>query len=645
MGTQPETQYVKSGDAHIAYQVVGEGSVDLAVVRGYISHVETAWESPALAAFYRRLQPFCRLILFDKRGTGLSDRVPETQLPTLEQRMDDVRAVLDAAGSERTAFFASSEGGPMCLLFAATYPERTAGLILWGCFAKYDWRRSFIGRYWGDTVEGALARLEREWGDGRDLAAMAPSLAEDEEARRSWGRAQRLAATPGAARALLRMMLDIDVRPMLGSIRVPTLILQRAEDVAVDPSHSRFMATRIRGAKYVELPGADHLFWVGDVEPVVAEMREFLTGTRQPREPDVVVVTAMSVEIVSPPEEKDELGPAKVERFKEIVRTHVAGFRGRQLEGTDAGYSAIFDGPGRAIRSARSIIHDAANSGLTGRAGLHTGECETQAEEVRGIALQMAGDILALGAPGEVMMSRTVVDLVAGSGLQFTDRGIHRVRAAPGLWQLFALSTSDPPNGQPPSLGETEMLFRREGDYWMVAYAGKVVRVRDAKGLRYLARLLESPHREFHVLDLVGGERTAVREDDPRVSHRSAMGDAGAILDERAKDAYRRRITDLREEVEEARAWHDSERVSRAEDELNALVHQLASAVGLGGRDRKMASNSERARFSVSKALRTALKRITAEHPELGRHLRSTVRTGSFCVYEPDSRLPGTWTM
>ena len=332
MLSEPETRYVKSGDAHIAYQVVGDGPVDLIVVRGYISHVEVAWESPALASFYRRLASFCRLILFDKRGTGLSDRVPEDRLPTLEQRMDDVRAVMEAVGSERAALFGASEGGPMCLLFAATYPERTLGLLLWGCFARYDWRRSFIGRYWGGaTVEDALDRLEREWGDGGDLAAMAPSLAGDDAARRAWGRAQRLAATPTAARALLRMMLDIDVRPLLPAIRVPVVILHRADEVAVDVSHSRYMAEHIPGARYVELPGADHLPWIGDVEPIMAEVQELVTGTRPEPEPDRVVATVMFVDAP----------------HAELVRSQVARFRGEML-------AARGDTPRRLLRRARA---------------------------------------------------------------------------------------------------------------------------------------------------------------------------------------------------------------------------------------------------------------------------------------------------
>ena len=351
MVSEPETRYVKSADAHIAYQVVGDGPADLIVVRGYISHVEAAWESPALASFYRRLASFCRLILFDKRGTGLSDRVPEDRLPTLEQRMDDVRAVMEAVGSERAALLGASEAGPMCLLFAATYPERTLGLLLWGCFAHYDWRLGFIGRYWGgDTVDDALDRLEREWGDGGDLAAMAPSVAGDEAARRAWGRAQRLAATPTAARALLRMMLDVDVRPLLPAIRVPVVILHRTGDIAVDVSHSRYMAERIPGARYVELPGSDHLPWIGDLEPAMAEIQELVTGTRPEPEPDRVVATVMFVDAPH-----------------EVARSHVARFRGDVLDARGDGLAASFDGPARAIRCAEAIVAESGGPGI--RAG------------------------------------------------------------------------------------------------------------------------------------------------------------------------------------------------------------------------------------------------------------------------------------
>ena len=429
MSSEPETRYVKSGDAHIAYQVVGDGPADLIVVRGYISHLDVAWESPALAAFYRRLASFCRLILFDKRGTGLSDRVPEDRLPTLEQRMDDMRAVMEAVGSQRAALLGASEGGPMCLLFAATYPERTLGLLLWGCFARYDWRRSFIGRYWGgETVDDALDRLEREWGDGGDLAAMAPSLAGDEAARRAWGRAQRLAATPTAARALLRMMLDIDVRPLLPAIRVPVVILHRADEVAVDVSHSRYMAENIPGARYLELPGSDHLPWIGDVEPIVAEVQELVTGTRPEPEPDRVVATVMFVDAV-----------------EAVARGQIARFRGDALPARGDSLGASFDGPARAIRCAEAIVAESETTGIPCRAALHTGECELHAGELRGVAVDVAAEILARAAPGEVMVSRTVADLVAGARIGFVDRGSHALATVGDSWQLLAASAGDVP--------------------------------------------------------------------------------------------------------------------------------------------------------------------------------------------------------
>ncbi len=628
MTSEPETRYVKSGDAHIAYQVVGEGPADLIVVRGYISHLDVAWESPALASFYRRLASFSRLILFDKRGTGLSDRVPEDRLPTLEQRMDDLRAVMQAVGSERAALFGASEGGPMCLLFAATYPERTLGLLLWGCFARYDWRRSFIGRYWGgETVDAALDRLEREWGDGGDLAAMAPSVAGDDAARRAWGRAQRLAATPTAARALLRMMLDIDVRPLLPAIRVPVAILHRVDEVAVDVSHSRYMAEHIPGARYVELPGVDHLPWIGDVEPIVAEAQELVTGTRPDPEPDRVVATVLFVDAPS-------------DRLAELARSQIARFRGHALAARGDGVGASFDGPARAIRCAEAIVAESEATGIRCRAALHTGECESLDGELRGVAVDMAAEILARAAPGEVLVSRTVVDLVAGARIGFADRGTHTLATVGGAWQLLAASAGDVP--APPAAGEPAMQFRREGDYWTIAFGGTVVRMRDAKGLGYLARLLRHPHREFHVLDLLGG-------DAPRGAGTRPEGvaagprDAGVVLDEPAKHAYRGRIAELEAEIDEARRWHDLERVARAEAELDAVTRELAAALGLGGRDRRAASDSERARASVTKAVRGALRRLETQHPELGRHLGVAVRTGTFCSYDPDPRLPVTW--
>ena len=631
MLSEPETRYVKSGDAHIAYQVVGDGPVDLIVVRGYISHVEVAWESPALASFYRRLASFCRLILFDKRGTGLSDRVPEDRLPTLEQRMDDVRAVMEAVGSERAALFGASEGGPMCLLFAATYPERTLGLLLWGCFARYDWRRSFIGRYWGGaTVDDALDRLEREWGDGGDLAAMAPSLAGDDAARRAWGRAQRLSATPTAARALLRMMLDVDVRPLLPAIRVPVVILHRVGEVAVDVSHSRYMAEHIPGARYVELPGSDHLPWIGDMEPIVAEIQELVTGTRPEPEPDRVVATVMFVE------RRGGSAPRSARRGRAqpgrpVPRRHAGRARGqprcllrraRARHPLRGGDRRGGDGGTVPRRPAHRRMRAARRGAPRGRRG-HGRRDPRSRRAGRGAGLADGGG----PGGGRADRLRRPRQPRAGGRRRLMAAAGHVGRAGAGAGRA----------------GEPAMLFRREGDYWTVAFGGTVVRMRDAKGLGYLARLLRHPHREFHVLDLLAGD--APRADDTARDDGlvAAAADAGVVLDERAKHAYRERIAELEAEIEQARRWNDLERTARAEGELDALTRELAGALGLGGRDRRAASDSERARASVTKAVRGALRRLEGQHPELGRHLSLAVRTGTFCAYDPDPRVPVSW--
>ena len=577
MLSEPETRYVKSGDAHIAYQVVGDGPVDLIVVRGYISHVEVAWESPALASFYRRLASFCRLILFDKRGTGLSDRVPEDRLPTLEQRMDDVRAVMEAVGSERAALLGASEGGPMCLLFAATYPERTLGLLLWGCFARYDWRRSFIGRYWGgDTVDDALDRLEREWGDGGDLAAMAPSVAGDDAARRAWGRAQRLAATPTAARALLRMMLDVDVRPLLPAIRVPVVILHRVDEVAVDVSHSRYMAEHIPGARYVELPGSDHLPWIGDIEPIVAEIQELVTGTRPEPEPDRVVATVMFVDAPHRCRRTGRAREAAPRRGgppprRPVPRRHAGRARGQ---------------PRRVLRraGARHPLRGGDRRGVRRHGGPVPGRPSHR--RMRAARRRSSAESPWTWPPRSSRTPRRARCWSRGRwrtwwrarGSASPIAAVTRLAAVGDSWQLLATSAGTAPSQPAPE--EPAMLFRREGEYWTVAFGGKVVRMRDAKGLGYLARLLRHPHREFHVLDLLVGDAPRANDAAREDGLAAATPDAGAVLDEPAKRAYRERIAELEAEIEQARRWNDPERTARAEGELDALTRELASAAG-----------------------------------------------------------------
>ncbi|MFQ5810829.1 MAG: adenylate/guanylate cyclase domain-containing protein, partial [Armatimonadota bacterium] len=387
---QPETRYAKSGDVNIAYQVVGDGPLDLVLVHGWVSHLEHQWEHPSLARFLHRLASFSRLILFDKRGTGLSDRVSVTELPTLEQRMDDVRAVMDAAGSQRAALVGISEGGPMCALFAATYPERTSALVMYGTYAKwirdpqYPWART------REEHEQAFEVYERRWGTPIGLHVFAPSVADDEGFRQWWARNLRLAASPGAGVALYRMNVEIDIRHVLPAISVSSLILHRSGDLLIDIGGSRYIAQRIPGAKYVELPGVDHLPWVGDADAILDEVQEFLTGVRPAPEPDRVLATVLFTDIVSSTAQAAELGDRRwrdlLDGYYALARRELDRFRGREVKTTGDGFLATFDGPARGIRCACAISEAVRPLGIAVRAGLHTGECEVMGEDVGGIA-------------------------------------------------------------------------------------------------------------------------------------------------------------------------------------------------------------------------------------------------------------------
>jgi len=440
---QPETRYAKSGGVHIAYQVVGEGALDVVLVSGWVSHVECAWEEPSLARFLRRLASFCRLVLFDKRGTGLSDRVSELALPTLEQRMDDVRAVLDAVGSQRTALFGVSEGGSMSALLAATYPERVCALVMYGAFAKFAGDSEYPWSPTREEHEKAIDVYERKWGQGVGLSVLAPSVAQDERWRRWWATFERQSASPGAAVALYRMNIEIDIRHVLPAIHVPTLILHRTGDRLMQVDGSRYMAERIPGAKYVELPGVDHIPWVGDVDALVGEIEQFLTGVRQGPEPDRVLATVMFTDIVGSTERAAALGDAGwrdlLAAHHEMVRRELERCRGREIGTTGDGFLAIFDGPARAVRCACAIAQAVRRLGINIRAGLHTGEIELVAENVAGIAVHTAARVAALAGPGEVLVSSTVKDLVAGSGLRFAGRGTHALKGVPDEWRLFAV--------------------------------------------------------------------------------------------------------------------------------------------------------------------------------------------------------------
>jgi len=436
----PETHYAKSGDVSIAYQVLGSALIDLVFVHGFIQNLALVWDLPPLARYFRRLASFSRLILFDRRGVGLSDRVPT--VPPLETRMDDIRAVMDAADSQRAAVFGSSEGGPTAALFAATYPERTTALIMYGTYARGSWAPDYPWADKPDAIERQLNEMAQSWGTqeyaDRTAREVAPSLADDERFRRWMLDWMRLSASPAAAIALERMAIDVDVREVLPTIRVPTLILHKAED---QPEAARYMAARIPGAKYVELPGADHIAFVGTTDQIPDHIEEFLTGARTEPELDRVLATVLFTDIVKSTAKSAELGDRRYREVLEdhhaVVRNELQRFRGREVDTAGDGFFATFDGPARAVRCARAIVEAVRPLGIEIRAGCHTGEVEVVADAVRGIAVHIGSRVASLAMPGEVLVSQTVKDLVAGSGLVFEDAGEHELKGVPDRWRLY----------------------------------------------------------------------------------------------------------------------------------------------------------------------------------------------------------------
>jgi pimeloyl-ACP methyl ester carboxylesterase len=440
-----ETRYAKSGDVNIAYQVVGDGPFDLVVVHGWVQSFDAGWEIESIERFYRRLASFSRLILFDKRGTGLSDRVAPHDLPTLETRMDDMRAVMDEVGSERAAVFGHSEGGAMCALFAATYPERTRALVMDGSAARTAWAPDYPIGATDEVIDERVQRILANWGADYVRALfelMAPSIADDEELLRAHIRAALRAASPAAAAALTRMSAMIDVRHVLPAIRVPTLVMHRSDEVMAEAS--RDVGKRIPGARVVELPGADHMPWLGDQDAALDEIEEFLTGVRPHPVLDRVLATVLFTDIVGSTELAADLGDRRwrdlLEQHNVLVRRELARFRGRELSTAGDGFLATFDGPARAVACAVSIRDAVQSLGLQIRFGLHTGELEVVGTDIRGIAVHTGARVAGMAGPGEVLASSTVRDLVAGSGLEFEDRGSHELRGVPGEWRLYAVS-------------------------------------------------------------------------------------------------------------------------------------------------------------------------------------------------------------
>jgi class 3 adenylate cyclase len=446
MAREPETRYASATGGSIAYQVVGEGPLDLVVVPGWLSHVELLWRDPGWKRFVGELASFSRVILFDHRGTGLSD--PVGGPPTLELRADDLHAVLDAAGSERTALFGLSMGGPMSVMFAATYPERTIALALYGTYANgslEDDGTPERGR-WIELMSEVRDSIDH-WGEGRTADWGAPSLSHSAMLRRAVGALERAGMSPTMARLTWEAGIsECDVSAILGSVRVPTLVLHRREE-RIPVEFGRYLAEQIPGARLVELEGVDHFPSVGDVESITGEVEEFLTGARHEHEPERVLATVLFTDIVDSTRRAAELGDRAwrelLERHDEIAHAEIARFRGREIKSTGDGFLATFDGPARAVRCATALAEHVRELGIEIRAGAHAGECERRGEDIGGIAVHIGARIGALAGAGEVLVSSTVKDLVSGSGIAFEDRGTHALRGVPDEWRLFAPAGED----------------------------------------------------------------------------------------------------------------------------------------------------------------------------------------------------------
>jgi class 3 adenylate cyclase len=441
----PKTEYARSGEFSIAYQVVGEGDLDLVYVPGLASNLEVFWEEPAYSRFLHRLASFSRLILMDRLGTGLSDRLPPDRASTYEQRMDDIRAVMDAVGSERAALLGWSEGATLCAIGAATYPERVSALVMYGGIPRVLRADDYP---WGVPVEVMhrwLETLPDQWGRDEDLLKLwAPSVGDSKRERDWFARYGRLSTSPGAIVALMRMLMETDIRDVLPTIQVPTLLIHRTDDTMISVEHSRYMAERIPDAKLIEFPGRDHLWYFGDQDPLVDEVEEFLTGVRREPEPDRVLATVLFTDIVGSTERAAELGDGRwrelLESHESIVRRELDRFRGREVKTTGDGFLATFDGPARGVRCASAIAEAVRPLGIEVRAGLHTGECEVMNGDVGGIAVHTGARVSSEASPGEVLVSSTVKDLVAGSGIEFEDRGSHELKGVPGEWRLYAVT-------------------------------------------------------------------------------------------------------------------------------------------------------------------------------------------------------------
>jgi class 3 adenylate cyclase len=439
----PETRYARLGDLHLAYQVLGDGPPDILLLDQWFSHVEAQWDVPPLAELRERLASFGRLIMFDKRGSGLSDPIPTSALPTVEEWMADVPAVLDAVGSEKAAVISNIGGGIMATTYAAAHPERVSSLILVDCFARFTAAQGYPIGAPPEEIDRILAEADAEMGRGLMIDLFAPSVANDSRLRHAWSRYERQASSPGSTIATVRLIYQSDVRAILPAIRVPTLVIHRADALGFPVEHGRYLAAHIDGAKYVELPGIDSLIWAGDQDAMVAEIQDFVTGIRPAPEPRRVLATVLFTDIVGSTEQAAALGDERwhtlLAEHHRVTRRQLDRFGGHEVKTVGDGILATFDGPARAIRCATAIRDGVGELGLQLRAGLHAGEIEVQPDDISGLAVHIGARICALADAGEVFVSSTVKDLVVGSGIAFGDRGSHVLKGVPGDWRVFAV--------------------------------------------------------------------------------------------------------------------------------------------------------------------------------------------------------------
>lgn len=642
---QPNTQYASAGDVNIAYQVIGEGPVDLVWSYGLASNLDVFWEEPSLAAFFRRLAEFSRLIVFDRRGCGLSDRGGALTTPTLEERADDILAVLDAVGSERASIFGVSEGGGLAALFASTHPERTTSIVAYGTLVPIKGIEHPLGFHDESIAVVTAETWARGWGTFEAAAATVPtwatSMAGDPQFTAWMARYMRQSVSRNEIRPLLINTFNYDLTDVFPAVRVPALVLSRRNDPLVPPSYGRHIASMIPDARFVELDGVDHLPFLGDAESVAGEIEEFLVGSRADKPRTRRLVTLVLTEIGEPAPLLADRGDGA---WRELlaahdrdVRGHLGRFGGQEVKHSGSGFLAAFDGPARAIGCALGILDAVERRGLSLRVAAHTGECEWADGELGGVPLLVGARLLESAAPGEILVSGTVRDLVAGSGIRFGESRDIELTGIIGRRTVFPVIR----HGVTPDVarrlaGDQANVFRLDGEYWTVGFRGLVVTLRDSKGLRDISRLLVEPDREFHVLDLAveGSPSRGIPKNEAVAAELRAPSSAAPVIDERARAQYKRRITQLESEIADAEARGHGD--GSAREELEAVVEALASAYGLGGTVRRTPDDVERARKAVTRRIRDAIERVDRAHPPLGRHLQASIHTGVFCRYAPE---------